>query len=281
MNNFLRILVLCTVFLVLTGCGVKTAYNNADWLLMRWVDDRVDLTDEQKRDLRTAIDEHLAWHCADELPRYAAFLQRVDDDVVDNRLTATAIESYGEQVSGFGRRLLLRVRPTAVDLLSSLNDEQVAQLMESFEERNRELLEEAETYSTEATVRERAEGFEKGMRRFTGRLTEAQRERLLRWAEDLDPTAELALQRRLDWQAAFVRLMQLRDDRARFDEAIVELLQPDGFISETYERRRQRNRESTIRTLAEIHAMAPERQVEEVRENLADFSEDLEQLSCS
>lgn len=274
-------LFLAAIALLATACGVKTAYNNADWLLVRWVNDRVSLNESQERAVRASIEEHLAWHCANELPEYAAFLRQVDRDVAAGRITPATIESYGDRVSVFGRRLLVEVRPSLVDLLASLDDKQVSELMESFEERNRELLEEAKTYADEEAARERAEDFEKGMRRFAGRLTDRQRDRLLQWADDLEPTAEMALQERLAWQAEFLRVMSLRDDRETFETAIIELLQPGRFASETHERQRRQNRERTFRTVAEIHAMAPKRQIEELRDNLADFSRDLEQLSCS
>lgn len=281
MNRWIRLLAIILIAALLAGCGVKTAYNNADWLLMRWINDRVSLTDVQERELRAAIEDSLAWHCASELPEYAAFLRQVDADVVAGRIDEKTIEGYGERVSGFGQRLLERVRPSLIELLSDLDDEQVAELMASFEERNMELAEEAESYANQSAVVERADSFEKGMRRFSGRLTDEQRERLRSWAAALDDIAAMALEQRLQWQAEFQRVMHLREDRERFEAAMTELLKPGLFASEALERRRARNRDHTIETLADLHGMAPDNQVERLRDNLADFSGDLEQLSCS
>jgi hypothetical protein len=281
MNRVSGILAMLLLAALMSGCGVKTAYNNADWLLMRSINDRVSLSDEQERQVEALLEDNLEWHCASELPDYAAFLRRVDGDVAAGRISAETMADYRETVSEFGRRLLTRLQPAALDLLAGLSDEQVAELLASFEERNDELVEEAENYGDEASIVERAEGFEKGMRRFSGRLTEAQRQRLMTWSRGLEPSAELTLERRLNWQAAFRRVMAFRNDRERFDPAMSELLQPGGFMSEPLERRREHNRALTIAAVVDIHRLAPDEQLDELRDSLSDLSEDLEQLSCS
>ncbi|NBB92509.1 MAG: hypothetical protein GVY32_04985 [Gammaproteobacteria bacterium] len=281
MRHSLRLVTLLMLVALLGGCGVKTVYNNADWLVMRWVEDRVDLTAEQDKMLRASLDEHLAWHCASELPAYAAFLRQVDRDVVAGRIDEETLERYQTQVTDFGRRLLAHIRPTVIDLLASLDDEQVTRLLDSFEERNRELREEAESYAEASAVEARAENMEKGMRRFSGRLTDTQRARLRQWAGALDPTAEMALQQRLRWQAEFAGALRMRHEPRRFEAAIAALLEPGRFTNEALERRRETNRDRTIETIAAIHGIAPERQIDRLRDNLADFSRDLEQLSCS
>ncbi|RFF31257.1 DUF6279 family lipoprotein [Wenzhouxiangella sediminis] len=282
MRSIIRIAVLAAaVVLMTTGCGVKTAYNNADWLLMRSINERVSLSDEQEREVNALLEESLAWHCASELPDYAAFLRQVDEDMVAGRFSRPTLEGYGQTVSDFGRRLLAKLRPAVVDLLAGLSDEQVDELAASFEERNNELIEEAESYFDESSITERAEGFEKGMRRLSGRLTDEQRERLMTWSRALQPSAALTLQRRLRWQAEFRRVMAIRADRDRFDRAMTELLQPDLFMSDALAQRREHNRILTLEAAVDIHRLAPEEQVEALRENLAGLSEDLEQLSCS
>ncbi|WP_376691356.1 DUF6279 family lipoprotein [Wenzhouxiangella sp. EGI_FJ10409] len=280
MQPTLRLLLL--VFLavcLLTGCGVKSAYNNADWLVMRWIDDRVSLNAEQERAVEAALERELAWHCASELPAYAEFLQEVRSDIAADRITTATLENHGERASDFGLRLLSRVRPTLIDLLASLDDDQVDQLMESFEERNRELAEEAER-SDKELQRERAKGMEKGMRRFTGRLTSEQRDMLSDWAAKLEPTAEIALERRLAWQAEFEQALSIRHDRQAFETAAMRLLDPAALQSDAYRSRVQTHRERTLETLVDIHHSAPERQIERAGKRLTGLAEDLKQIGC-
>jgi len=279
MTALFRLLLLLLLVGLLAGCGVKTAYNNADWLAMRWINDRVSLTAEQERAVEAALDQHLAWHCASELPAYADFLQEVKSDIARNRITPATLDAHGERASEFGQRLLARVRPSLIELLASLNDEQVDELIESFEERNLESAEEAER-SIAAIQRDRAASMEKGMRRFTGRLTREQRDGLQSWSAELEPTASLALQRRLEWQERFAEALAIRHQRPAFESAMTELLNADNSDSRALDTRRNANRERTLQTLVELHRISPERQVRRLQRRLDDLAEDLTQLSC-
>lgn len=280
MSPVARIIALALLACLLSGCGVKTAYNNADWLVMRWVNDRVSLTAEQELAVRSALEAHLEWHCASELPAYADFLLSLEVDVAGNRITRNTLATYSDEVSEFGKRILVRVRPTLIDLLASLDDQQVEELMASFEEDNRELLETA-TRSREALQREQIRDMSKGMRRFAGRLTNEQRVRVENWAAELDPTAELALEQRLAWQDRLAGALSVREDRKTFEAAVRQLLEPSAHWSETYRSLMRANRNRTLEALAEFHRTAPPRQIRRVQNRLADLAKDFNQLSCT
>ena len=66
------LLVLFSLLLVNSGCGVKLAYNNGDRLVRWWVDDYIDMNSEQKRYLRDATRNLLYWHRSQELASYRA-----------------------------------------------------------------------------------------------------------------------------------------------------------------------------------------------------------------
>jgi hypothetical protein len=274
-----RALAFLAIVLLATACGVKTAYNNADWLVMRWIEDRVTLTDDQESAVRQALQEHLDWHCSSELADYSAFLLAVDRDVTSDRVTMETLAGYDDRVREFGRRLLRQLEPTLIDLLAGLNDEQVDELMASFDERNRELAEEAEL--TEEERREaRVEAVIKGMRRFNARPTTEQQQRIEAWAAALYPTAEAALRRRLDWQARFRGALAVRSDRAAFERAMSDLLSTGPAGSDDVRDRRLANRASTQRMIVDLHRMGRQRQVERLSDKLSDWANDLEQLSC-
>jgi hypothetical protein len=62
----------------LTGCStIKVAYNNSDDLLYWWVDSYVDLQDGQKQLTRDTLNELQRWHRQQQLPEYAALLQKL------------------------------------------------------------------------------------------------------------------------------------------------------------------------------------------------------------
>lgn len=279
MRAFFKTLLLAAVVWITTGCGVKTVYNNADWLAMRWIDDRVSLEAEQERMVRNALDEHLQWHCSSEVGAYSEFLRDIDRDVAAERITPATLREYNERVSEFGQRILLRVRPSLLDLLASLSDEQVDEFLASFEERNGELREEAAMSETERR-RERTESMSKGMRRFSGRPSREQRQRIEAWAASLAPTAELALEEQLAWQQRLRVALSIRHDRPAFEQAMSRLMNPQSNGSDHFRALQARNREKTRQVIADLHRMAGQRQIERFRKRLADWSEDLQALSC-
>ena len=110
---------------------------------MRWVNKQVSLDNEQELLFRTALDEQLRWHCASQLPDYVSFLNTVDQDLTAGRLDAERLKSHAETLAGFGRQLLTETRPVILDLMASLDDRQVEELLEGVDKRNRELKEES------------------------------------------------------------------------------------------------------------------------------------------
>lgn len=279
MRAFIKFPILLCAVLLSSACGVKTAYNNADWLMMRWIDERVSLTAEQELAARTALEAHLQWHCTSELPTYAQLLRSIQADITRDRITIETLEDYGSQAAELGQRLLVRIRPSLIDLFTTLEDRQVADLMASFEERNRELREQARL-GEDALIRERARGMESGMKRFTGRLTRDQRTRLHSWAAGLEATAKLELEHRLTWQSRLAEALALRHDRPAFETAMAPLLQPGATEPEALAERRLDNRERTLEVVVALHRQAPDRQIDHLNERLTDLADDLEELSC-
>ncbi len=190
-----------------------------------------------------------------------------------------ALAAYRDRAAGFGQRILDRVRPTLIDLLASLSDEQVDELMASFEERNQELAEEMER-SEDERRRARIEAMTKGMRRFSGRPNGEQRKRMEAWAASLWPTAQLALEERLAQQAKLREALAMRANRAAFEPAMASLLEPGSSGSHEYRQRRDDNRKKTQRAILDMHRMASSQQRERLRESLSDWARKFDELSC-
>lgn len=280
MHPAIRIVALLAAVVVLTtACGVKSAYNNADWLLMRWINDQVSLTSQQELAVRGALEEHLEWHCASELDAYSELLRSIDRDVANDQATLETLAEYNNRVAEFGRRILVRVKPTLIDLLASLSDEQVEEFMASFEERNRELAEEAER-SEEQRRQDRVDALKKGMRRFSVRPTSEQNQRIEAWAASLSPTAKPALEEQLARQVQLRDALAMRDDRAGFERAMSSLLEPGSTQSSEYRQRRNYNQGKTQRAILDLHQMASQEQRERFRERLTDWARKFEELSC-
>ena len=277
-------LCLCCLVVLLAACGVRSAYNNLDWLAMRWLNQQISLNAEQDLMAREAIAQQLDWHCASELPAYIEFIERVERDVATDSISVVVLQSHGEQLAEFGTRLLERARPAVIDLLASLDDDQVEELLSGLAERNEERVAESAEATPEERRASRVDSMESGMRRFIGRLSAAQRERLEQWSGEIRSTALFDQAQR---QARYQRLekaLAVRHDRPEFEARMSALLQPGALdpdaVPPRVERISRHNRERTLEALVDIHRLGGPRQVNRLRARLNRLAGDFETLSC-
>lgn len=281
MNRLTRLIAVALLALILAGCGIRGAYNNLDWLMMRWINGQVSLTSEQELAVRTALDDKLQWHCSTQLPMYVAFLRAVESDVQGDNIDLDQLRSHGEQLAAFGRALAERARPDVIDFLAVLSDDQIDGLRQSFAERNEEIIAESIEVSEEERQANQVSAMERGMRRFAGRPSAVQRERLERWAAELQPTAELSLAQRLAWQDSFFDALEVRSDNGTFSARMADLLEPGAAWSDEFRRRMEYNRERTLEAMVDIHQLSSPRQINRLRSRLDSLASDFQRLSCS
>lgn len=276
-----RILIVIALAGVVTGCGVRLAYNNIDWLVMRWVDRQVTLEPGQDLAFRQALDNRMQWHCASELPDYVSFVRALEHDINENEVTVERLMVHGEQLSKLGERLLTGLQPAVIELLASLNDEQVAEILEGVDKRIADLREEAYGISEQQRRQDTVDSMERTLRRLLGQVTEGQYERLQQWAAELEPTAELALSQRIAWRQRFARALDYRHDPEIFSELASALLTPGADWSDEFEARMAFNSRRTIEAMVDIHHMASERQFRRLRSRLNSLANSFRRLSCA
>jgi len=123
---------------LLAGCSTTgLVYDNLPWLLRNRIDARFDLTSTQSGLLKTQLADFAEWHRREELPHYAAALQRLERDLGDG-LTDAELEQFRALFMQARRRLVSRAIPLSVDFLYTVSEEQIAE----FEQTHREDIEE-------------------------------------------------------------------------------------------------------------------------------------------
>lgn len=284
MKLWIRALFLACLASLLTGCGVRTTYNNLDWLAMRWLNDQVNLSAEQERMARNAIERKLAWHCASELPDYIALIERIERDVANGEITVDSLDSYGQEMAALGRRLLDRAQPTVMELLASMDEDQVRTLITGIEERNEELGEEPAETTPEERRKQLVKRMDRLLRRGFGRLNPAQESRLGQWALERQTTAPFERQRREARDQRFIEALAVRKDPAEFElrmNALFEPARPDSRQeSNPAQQATAHNRTNMLNTLVDIYELASDRQIQRLRNRLGDLADDLRAVSC-
>ncbi|MEZ5559576.1 MAG: DUF6279 family lipoprotein [Pseudomonadales bacterium] len=217
----LPVLLLASVLLV-SGCSVKLAYNNLD-RFARWaVSDYVDMTPVQRAYFDDALEEFLYWHRVEHLPRYAAFLEAVESTFADGT-DEQEMQGMVNTVLSWADEIEARGLPIAVELLASLDDDQLAALPARLEAGNREI-EEPERDLTLAQAQSAwAEEFSDRFRQFSGRLTKQQEAFVHSQSVRYLPERALWAEYRRRWQAQLLALLEQREDLPTFAAAFAQL----------------------------------------------------------
>lgn len=265
---------------LLAGCSTRLAYNNLDWLAVRWIDRQVSLEPDQRTRLRELFEQQQQWHCATQLDDYQSWIEQLRLDLLAERLDQQRLLEHGESLADFARALADGLRPVLVELAVSLDDQQVEQVLVELDERIEKLREEIATRSDEQWVSDRVEGLERRLRRLMGSINPAQRRRLEEWALDLNPTHAYQLTQRLYWRERIAKALSSREDRALVEQEVSALLRPDSVWPQAYRQAIEANRELTVVALEEVVALTEPAQRGKISARLARLKNDFQRLSC-
>lgn len=280
MKFIIRFSLLLLAGFSLSGCGVRTAYNNLDWLTVRWVNQQVSLDRDQEAMLRAWLDEELSWHCATQLASYHGLIEQMRVDLLSGRLDSDRLADYGAAIAVFGRTLTERSLPMLTELAASLDDAQVQQVLAAFEERTEEVRVRIEEKSPEDLAEDRLGSMERSLRRFMGRTNADQNQRLNLWAQSVTATEPYHLAQRLYWQERLATALERRYDRGFLEDEIAALMRPETAWSDAYRAAMESNRELTLAALEDVILLADTRHINRASARLTSLRDDFRRLSC-
>lgn len=273
-----RVLVLCLA-LLLGGCsGVQLVYDRLDWLLPWYLDDYVELTDAQNRLLDRELAELLVWHRRTELPRYAAWLRELRDDL-DDGLTRAELDRHEQRLEAFWRALMKHMAAMAAPLLASLSDTQIEQLFAALAERNRRYEKRYVEPEPVRVVSRRVEQTSERLEFWLGDLTSEQIAIVRRWSHRYAALGSDNLAFRQQWQQ---RLRQLLDgDRTRHFEAALRrlLVEPEAAQPARLDGLRARIRVLLQELLLTLEPTLTSSQRRYLHDRLTTLADDFEQLA--
>lgn len=268
------------VLLVALGLGACTghrmAYNRLDWLASWRLSQYVDLNSVQKQQFDTEFRRLWDWHRAKELPVYAGELRELAAATARSTVTPEQLATWADRAESNVRRVIDRALPPSCALMAAFSDAQrdslLARLDRDQEKRIEEYLE-----PSDARLRERAQKRLRGsVERWTGTLEASQIEQLKQWSQ----TRPLNY---ADWIAGRQqfrdRLAAVLDRRGapQFCSALQALIAPPDAASPEAVEDRARER-AWFEFLAQFSTTLSERQRVNMRDQLLELAEDLDQL---
>lgn len=273
-------LLLALSTLAFTACGTQFAYDRLDWFTHRYVSSQVTLDAAQSRELRAYLDEFFDWHRRHELPRYAAFLERVAD-ATEQPLSRDQLEIGRREVEGFMHASVSQGAPEAARWLRSLRPEQVVEMFENFAEKDRKARTEACERDPEDRRADNAERFIDNVERWTGRLRRAQRELIVTRLAQF-PLADCGDGFGGEERHTFRDIVNAYRSRPDFAQRItVFVTRPENRGDAEYRRNFEANRERVLSLIVELnHTLSDEQRARSVK-RLRAFATGLREISAA
>ena len=282
MSNISRLILLGLAVLLISGCGVRYAYSQLDWLVPRYVRDFVTLDSIQRAELDARLSDRLQWHCTSELPAYSGFLRDLEQDVLNGGFDSDRLASFAERAESLWRNLLVGIAPDVSGLLATFDADQVAELARRFEERNQKTRTEFLEPDEAERELQRIDRMERRLQRWLGRMNPAQREALAQWSAALEPTTEAWLENRAAWQSRLIALLQEKGESEEVRESLTGLLiAPDAAWPEDYRAAVEHNRDATLRLFARLYELADESQRQRLLRRLNSLAGQFDRVACA
>lgn len=197
---------LCTV--ILAGCSAnRLLYNRADTFIRWAADDYVTLTREQQAAFDQRLDDFLAWHRSEELPRYREFIV-TSLDTLEDGVTLEEAVAISEEIDLAADRFQAQFIELLLATAADLSDEQIQDFLTELERNQTEYADERLVRDEEAYYADSTKTMTDLVKRLIGRLNRDQRSEIAERSKNLT---------RLDglWH----------DDRARWGSALRVILE--------------------------------------------------------
>ncbi|WP_070965676.1 DUF6279 family lipoprotein [Vibrio sonorensis] len=264
------ILVLLTSLLA-AGCTGKFVYDNLDWLVIDYLEDFVELNDEQELALSDKIATLSSWHREQEVPKYVQHI----DQLLRVEPASFSLQDLKSQQTLFqqhGQRLLNQIEPNIFDLATLLSDEQTEELMNSIRVRHTKYKKKYQKLDDEEIRENYAERIEESFENWLGSLERSQKQLVSEWTKELYITSYDWIEHQTKMRIELKTLLAKRASASVFNKSLQPLLfNPTSFYSDELNRKVEHNKAVGDRyTVAIINSMT-EKQTRHFREELQDW----------
>ncbi|RZP31314.1 MAG: hypothetical protein EVA22_11245 [Alteromonas sp.] len=273
----MRSLLVVVFIIFLTSCSSKLAYNNLDWWVYWYMDDYIELKDEQEEKFDAHLQNWLSWHKKSELTRYKAQLEDIKKQIQNDTLNSSIVYNNHELARSHWERVRDEVSPELAAIAKTLDDEQVVTLFAALEKDNKEEEEERQEAlekSEAERLKDRIERIQETISERIGDLSKEQKQIVSTYAQQFISTGDAWIKYRRNIQNAARKLFVSRKQNERFEQELVSLMQnPDNYKSDVYKQSSAHNMTVTATLLAEIFSTLSEKQRQTLVENVDELIE--------
>lgn len=260
-NRFTKAIVILTLITAVAACSFKAVYNRLDYLIPEYVEGMVTLDDVLEEKLEQSTLVLLEWHRNTQLKQYADWLSALQRDMA-TQLTEQQVEQRITEMDRFWRSLSAKVNDEMAHLLPLLNKEQLDELFMNIDDTNDEFREEFVDLNEEQRIEDYVERISDTYQGWIGELTDEQQRNVEQAATELVSTAELRLQRRLQWQHGIREILAEEDTVQNKTDRLRQFLAGfEDIDDETMKEKSEINRGIIVRLTVQIsHSMTEDQQ---------------------
>jgi hypothetical protein len=263
----------------LAGCSLLYSYSNIDRYIRWSLDDYIAWDSTQESQLRAHLDSQLEWHQKTQLPRYREWLQAIDR-TLDNDVDAAQLATAADQLQSFWQDAAIHFQADICAQLASLSDHQVRDLIAVMHEKQADLKNEYDDMTLSDLIKKRKREMAKTIKYWLGALDKDQIALIDAWAQSLPDGRSHWLNNRARWTDAFEQALQHRHEPDLFAAEIHLLfVTPEETWGEEFRELSQRNRESTLQLLADVHNLRTQRQRDAERKRIAQWLGNIDKLA--
>jgi hypothetical protein len=275
-------IIIIGLVLLLSGCSTKFIYKNVDWLVYWYLDDFVELTEQQEDVLDLKLATWLDWHKQNEIPKYIAHLDELSTDIASQKISLAKMDYHQQKAAEHWIRLKTRIVPDLVEMANSLTQEQVSSMFTELDERNQEEAEEREERLQKTLENRRKDALKrnkKSLKRWIGSLSSEQEQLIENMYGNYHSNGELWWQYRVKYQAELKSLLQTDNRDDAFSRKLRELLMtPEIYRSEELNQRQLENSNTYKSFLLSVDGLATPEQRLHLLSEISEFNQDLNVL---
>ena len=181
----MRLFVMLLLVTTLVGCSAnRLLYNRADTFIRWAADDYVALDREQQAAFDQRLDDFLAWHRSEELPRYREFIV-TSLDTLEDGVTLEEAVAISEEIDLAADRFQAQFIELLLATAADLSDEQIQDFLEELERNQTEYADERLVRDEEVYYADSTKTMTDLVKRLIGRLNRDQRSEIAERSKDL------------------------------------------------------------------------------------------------
>ncbi len=279
--------VILLILLVLAGCSanglvIRYFYGEFDDKIYDQITAYATFNEEQKDQIKQAVDEYKTWHQENELPRYATFLNQLSAQLNSGEITQQTVLDYFEQARSFAKTGFqhspLYKHP---EFFITLSDKQVEEIEQHFAQQDEEFNEWYQEREQEGGDEARFKRIVKNTKRIADiNLSQAQQKIIQNGLEQIksEPLERHGIYNR--WQAEFVEILKQRNNSDFINTIINHLGTYQDQIKIDNPEQYETNQKIAAETLSNVLNSLDERQKQSLLKRLNETQQTINKLAA-